>query len=255
MMNELSVFRILLIASFVIAAAIFIALFFIPAPYGRHARQGWGPQLPGWAGWLLMESVSAIVMLVFFLIGTAPKTLTTILFLLMWEAHYIHRSYIYPFLLRGGNKKMPITVVLMAVVFNLGNGYLNGRYIFHFADRRYTINWLSDPRFIVGMLLFVAGFVINRWADNTLRGLRQPGEVDYKVPFGGLYEYISCPNYFGEILEWFGWAIATWSLPGLTFAIWTIANLAPRAWAHHKWYHDHFSEYPVKRKALIPGVW
>jgi len=254
-MNEASIFRIFLIISFVIATGIFIALFFISAPYGRHSRRGWGLQLPNWTGWLLMESVSAIVMLVMFLIGDAPKTLTTIIFLLMWEAHYIHRSYIYPFLLRDGKKKMPITVVIMAVAFNLGNGYLNGRYVFHFSGGRYAMSWLVDPRFIVGTMLFIAGFIINRWADNTLRGLRKPGETGYKVPYGGLYEYISCPNYFGEILEWFGWAIATWSLPGLTFAIWTFANLTPRAWSYHKWYHDNFSEYPLNRKALIPGIW
>jgi 3-oxo-5-alpha-steroid 4-dehydrogenase 1 len=254
-MNEFSIFRIFLITSFVVATGIFIALFFISAPYGRHSRRGWGLQLPNWAGWLLMESFSAIVMLVMFLIGNAPKTLTTIIFLLMWEAHYIHRSYIYPFLLRDGKKKMPITVIIMAIVFNLGNGYLNGRYIFHFAGSRYAMNWLLDPRFIVGTMLFIAGFIINRWADNSLRGLRKPGETGYKIPFGGLYEYISCPNYFGENLEWFGWAIATWSLPGLTFAIWTFANLAPRAWSHHKWYHDNFNEYPLNRKALIPGIW
>jgi 3-oxo-5-alpha-steroid 4-dehydrogenase 1 len=254
-MNEFSVFRIILIISFVVAVGIFITLFFISAPYGRHSRRGWGLQLRNWTAWLLMESVSAIVMLVMFLIGDAPKTLTTIIFLLMWESHYIHRSYIYPFMLRDGKKKMPITVIIMAVVFNLGNGYLNGRYVFHFSGGRYATNWLLDPRFIIGALLFIAGFAINRSADNTLRSLRKRGETGYKIPYGGLYEYISCPNYFGEILEWFGWAIATWSLPGLTFAIWTFANLAPRAWSHHKWYHDKFSEYPLNRKALIPGIW
>lgn len=254
-MSEFNLFKIFLIASFIIAAGIFTTLFFISAPYGRHHRHGWGVQLPNWLGWLLMESVSAIAMLVMFLIGDAPKTLTTILFLLMWEAHYIHRSYIYPFMLRDGKKKMPITVVLMAVVFNLGNGYINGRYLFHLAGNRYAADWLLDPRFISGAALFLAGFVINRWADNVLRELRKPGETGYTIPHGALYEYISCPNYFGEILEWFGWAIATWSIPGLTFAVWTFANLAPRAWSHHKWYHATFSEYPSNRKALIPGIW
>jgi protein-S-isoprenylcysteine O-methyltransferase Ste14 len=254
-MNEPGIFRVFLIISFVIAVGIFIALFFVSAPYGRHIRRGWGLQLPNWLGWLLMESVSAIVMVVMFLIGDAPKTVTMVIFLLMWEAHYIHRSFIYPFLLRDGKKKMPITVTILALVFNLGNGYLNGRYVFHLAEKRYTVDWLSDPRFIVGVVIFITGFVINRWADNTLRGLRKPGETGYKIPYGGLYKYISCPNYFGEILEWFGWAIATWSLPGLTFAVWTFANLAPRAWSHHKWYHNNFSEYPLDRKALIPGVW
>jgi 3-oxo-5-alpha-steroid 4-dehydrogenase 1 len=37
--------------------------------------------------------------------------------------------------------------------------------------------------------------------------------------------------------------------------VWTFANLAPRAWSHHKWYHEKFSDYPLDRKALIPGIW
>ena len=254
-MNEYKFFQILLIVSFVIAAGTFFTLFFISAPYGRHVRRGWGVPLPNWLGWLLMEAASSIGMLILFFLGDAPKTATTVIFLLMWEAHYIHRSFIYPFTLRGGMKKMPLAIPLMAAGFNLGNAYINGRYLFHFADDRYSVDWLLDPRFILGAILFVAGYFINRWADNALRELRQPGETGYKIPYGGLYRYISCPNYFGEILEWFGWAMATWSLPGLAFAVWTFANLAPRAWSHHKWYHAEFNEYPLERKALIPGVW
>jgi len=62
---------------------------------------------------------------------------------------------------------------------------------------------------------------------------------------------ISCPNYFGEIIEWFGWAIATWSLAGLAFAIFTFSNLVPRALAHHRWYLSKFPNYPKKRRAII----
>jgi 3-oxo-5-alpha-steroid 4-dehydrogenase 1 len=254
-MTELAFFQIILIASFIIAAGTFVTLFFVSAPYGRHIRGGWGPHLPNWLGWLLMESISAIGMLVMFVIGDAPRTVTTVIFLMMWEAHYIHRAFIYPFLLRDGKKNMPSVVTLLAVGFNLGNAYLNGRYLFHFAGDRYIAGWLLEPRFIAGSALFVIGFSINRWADNTLRDLRQPGETGYKIPHGGLYRYISCPNYFGEIVEWFGWALATWSLPGLAFAVWTFANLAPRAWSHHKWYHENFRDYPPERKALIPGIW
>jgi len=81
------------------------------------------------------------------------------------------------------------------------------------------------------------------------------GETGYKIPHGGLFERVSCPNYLGEIIEWSGWALATWCLPGLSFAVWTFANLAPRARAHHRWYRAKFPEYPEERKALIPGVW
>lgn len=255
MITELIIYRIFLGISFTFALGVFIALFFISAPYGRHTRRGWGPPLPNWLGWLLMEAFSAIAMVVLFLIGEAPKTVTTLVFLLMWEAHYIHRSFIYPFMLRNGQKKMPLAIPLMAMGFNLGNAYINGRYLFHFSEGRYDADWLQDPRFIIGATLFVAGFVVNRWADSVLRSLRKPGETGYKIPHGGLYRFISCPNYFGEILEWFGWAIATWSIPGLAFAIWTFANLAPRARSNHRWYHEHFPDYPQERKAFIPGIW
>ncbi len=104
-------------------------------------------------------------------------------------------------------------------------------------------------------MIFVAGFVINRGADAALRRLRQPGDGGYRVPRGGLYRWISCPNYLGEILVWCGWALATWSLPGLAFALFTAANLAPRARAHHRWYREHFPDYPAERKALVPRLW
>lgn len=248
-------FRIVLAASLVMAVLVFPALFFISAPYGRYARQGWGPQLPNWLGWLLMESVSAVLMPVMFILGDAPRTLTLFIFLLMWEAHYIHRAFIYPFRLRDQWKPMPALVVLMGAVFNLVNAYLNGHYLFDLGGSRYQAGWLVTPQFIIGAVLFVAGFIINRQADSILHGLRGRGELRYKIPHGGLYRYISCPNYFGEILEWTGWAVATWSLPGLAFALWTFANLAPRARAHHKWYHQNFKEYPLERKALLPGLW
>ncbi|MFN2145514.1 MAG: DUF1295 domain-containing protein, partial [Anaerolineales bacterium] len=211
-MTEHTFFQILLIGSFAIALGTFLALLFISAPYGRHARKGWGPLLPNWLGWFLMESVSVIVFLVMFLIGDAPKTATAITFLLMWEMHYLQRSFIYPFAMRDRQKKMPLAIPLLAFGFNLGNSYLNGRWLFHFSDERYTADWLLDKRFILGAALFLTGFIINLWADHKLRRLRQPGETGYKIPYGGLYRYISCPNYFGEILEWAGWAIATWSL-------------------------------------------
>jgi steroid 5-alpha reductase family enzyme len=156
--------------------------------------------------------------------------------------------------LRGKNKRMPVAVVGFAFAFNVVNGFINGYYLF-FLSGGYPTAWLWDPRFLVGLALFVAGFGINRQADLTLLRLRAPGESGYKIPYGGLYRWISCPNYLGEIVEWVGWAVATWSLPGLAFAAWTVANLAPRARVHHIWYREHFPDYPPERKALLPGVW
>ncbi len=148
---------------------------------------------------------------------------------------------------------MPLEIVGAAILFNLVNGYLNGHWLFTLSGG-YRPSWLSDPRFLGGVALFALGWGVNRWSDAVLRRLRAPGESGYRMPGGGLYELVSCPNYLGEIVLWCGWALATWSLPGLAFALWTIANLAPRARAHHRWYRERFPDYPPRRRALIPWL-
>lgn len=253
-MSEYHIYKAFLIFSFFFAAVTYVVLLFVSAPYGRHLRKGWGSTISNRLAWVIMESPSQIIFLVTFFIGDAPKTITLIIFLGLWQAHYIHRAFIYPFMLADGKRKMPILVMSLGIIFNLGNGYVNGRYLFDFSGG-YPNSWLSSTKFIIGLTIFVVGFIINRWADESLRTLRNPGEIGYRIPYGGLFRWISCPNYFGEILEWIGWAIATWSIPGLAFAVWTFANLAPRARMHHLWYHDNFSQYPSDRKALIPGIW
>ena len=74
------------------------------------------------------------------------------------------------------------------------------------------------------------------------------------IPNAFLYRYVSSPNYLGEIIEWLGWAILTWSVSGVVFLIWVIANLFPRAIAHHNWYKNKFKDYPKNRKAIIPKL-
>ena len=253
-MIEHKLLNIMLAITFPLAAVTFIALLYISAPYGRHKRRGWGPSLSNRLGWLLMESPSVLIFGILFYIGEAPKTLPMIIYFGFWQAHYIHRAFIYPFMIRNGRKLMPIAIMSMAFAFNIGNAYINGRYLFSLSGG-YPATWITSPQMIVGLILFISGFTINRWADRVLQNLRKPGETNYKIPYGGLYRWISCPNYFSEIIEWIGWAIATWSLPGLAFALWTMANLVPRARANHTWYHEHFPDYPGERKALIPGIW
>jgi hypothetical protein len=143
--------------------------------------------------------------------------------------------------------------MMFAFVFNLINTYIQARWIFVLAPAGlYSPAWLRDWRFISGIFLFYAGYIITKKADGILRSLRGPGESGYKMPRGWLFKYVSCPNYLGEIIEWTGWALAVWSLPGAVFLLWTLANLVPRARSHHVWYNQTFPEYPKSRRALIP---
>jgi steroid 5-alpha reductase family enzyme len=109
-------------------------------------------------------------------------------------------------------------------------------------------------QFFGGIILFTTGFTINKIADYKLRDLRKRSQEQYTIPRGWLFEYTSSPHYFGEIIEWGGWALITWSLPGLAFFVFTFANLFPRAISSHKWYKKNFPDYPPKRKAMIPFI-
>lgn len=145
---------------------------------------------------------------------------------------------------------MPWLILLMAVVFNTSNGYLNAWSIAGHAGQ-YTASWLVSPQFISGVVLFFGGMALNKASDRQLAQMRRERK-GYQVPHGLGYRWVSCPNYLGEIIQWVGWAVAAWSLAGWIFAIWTMANLVPRAIAHHRWYRGTFPDYPPQRRALIP---
>jgi 3-oxo-5-alpha-steroid 4-dehydrogenase 1 len=250
-MDEARFFELLVWGWLALALATFIALFFIHAPYGRLARNNGGPKIAKRPGWLLMEAPAALGFFLLFATGQFTGSFTAWIFLGLWQFHYIYRAFVYPFWVSREGSPLPLLVVGLGVFHNLVNVYINGRHLFTFSGG-YGEVWLTDPRFMIGVILFFLGAYINRQSDHILRGLRQPGESDYKIPYGGMFRYVSAPNYLGEIIQWAGWAIATWSLPGLAFAIWSMANLGPRALSYHRWYHRNFPDYPRERTPLIP---
>jgi protein-S-isoprenylcysteine O-methyltransferase Ste14 len=241
-----------LLVIFISAPVVFTMLFFFTAPYGRHFREGWGPSMTARASWMLMEAPALLVIGIIVVSSGQPLSPLTLLLLGLWEVHYLYRTCVFPLLMRGPSKRFPLLLVVFAFIFNSLNGYANGTFLA--AGPLVLGNFISGLRVCVGVALFAAGFLTHVWADRDLRRLRKPGEIGYKIPHGGLWEYVSSPNYFGEITEWCGWALATWSLPGLAFAVFTIANLVPRAWSNRRWYRETFSDYPVTRKSVIPFV-
>lgn len=252
-MTERGLYPVLLTAWTALAAVAFVALFFRPAPYGRYADRGGRRTIPSRWGWMLMESPAVLLFVALWATGRQRDAPVSIAFLLLWLSHYLWRTVVYPLRLGArGERPMPLEIVVSAFGFQLANVYLNARWLFELAPA-YPTSWLRDPRFLAGVALFVLGTVVNRRADASLRGLAS--EEGYAIPRGGLYRWVSCPNYLGEIAIWSGWALATWSLPGLAFALWTIANLAPRARTHHRFYRERFPDYPPERRALVPFVW
>lgn len=217
------------------------------APYGRHARQGWGPALPATWSWMVMEAVSPVVVLACF-VSSSHRNAEAWAFAAVFCGHYGYRSFVYPFLGGTNNSRVPLSISAMASVFNAINGCVIGAALYGTVEGPPEASgWMG-----VGGLLVVAGFATHIWADSVLRNLRVNKGPGYHVPTGGLFRYVSCPNYLGEIVQWIGFAWMTMSLGGVCFAIWTVANLAPRAMAHHRWYRARFPEYPSDRRALVP---
>lgn len=250
-MLSYSSFKLVLYLWIGIAIFIFFILFFKTAPYGKFTRKGWGPLIPPKPAWLIMESPPLIIVTLFFILGKNLMLIHTI-FLILWLLHYSYRDLVYPFLLKS-KRGIPLTIILSAICFNIINSYIQGSYLFIFSSHNYNNFWLKTPQFILGTILFFLGFSIHLYSDNLLR--RQKKENNsYIIPQGGLFNLISTPNYFGEIVEWIGWAILTWSLAAGSFAIWSIANLFPRSIKIHKWYKENFPNYPPNRKAIIPFI-
>ena len=230
---------------------IIIALIIFPinsiykAPYGKHSTKKWGKTIDNKTGWVLMEFPALITCPLIYYIVVEEISLS-IGFIFIWITHYFNRTIIYPLKIKTKGKKIPIAIVASAFFFNVINGILNGYFI-----ATLLFESISFTCILIGFIIFIIGLYINISSDNTLIKLRT-NQKGYVIPKGGLFNYVSCPNFFGEIIEWLGFAIMTLNLGSISFLIWTICNLIPRSKAHHKWYKENFEKYPSKRKAVIP---
>lgn len=246
-------FNILCWGWILLALLLFPILLTVTQPYGKHTKRNWGRLINNKPGWFLMELPALLIVAYFIFFETESKSSLVFVAFSLWGLHYIHRSLIFPFRIKTKGKKMPVIIMVFAIIFNTINGFFNGYWLANFAPEK-TEGMFSFLHLLVGTIVFLAGFIINQYHDWILIHLRKKSEKGYKIPYGGLFKFVSCPNFFGEIIIWLGFFIVTLSLPALSFLIWTIVNLTTRALDHHKWYLKEFSDYPKKRKAIIPHI-
>lgn len=250
-------FNVFLAIMAAVAVAVFVSLFFVDAGYGKFYTKKWGPAISNRLGWVLMECPVFFLMIALWLCSDRRDDLPRIVMLLIFEIHYFQRSFIFPLLIRGEGR-MPLSIIVMSILFNSLNALAQGGWLFYFSPlERYTVAWLSDPRFIAGTLLFFYGMYVNISSDSIIRHLRKPGDNAHYLPEGGMFKYVTSANYFGELLEWVGFAILSWSLSGALFALWTFANLGPRAARIYERYKQEFpGRLDTERvKRMIPFIY
>ncbi len=242
---------------FVMGLFVFVCLYFVDAGYGKFRSNKWGYSINNKLGWFLMEFPALIpVGYALFFIYESDNAMMP-LPLTLYFMHYVYRSLIFPFLLKG-KSQMPLAIALMGTTFNLVNSTLISFYTVYLP--------LTEPAtaeghpypllYLLGIILFFYGFNIHMKADHTIRNLRKPGDTKHYLPTGGLFNYVTSANYLGELVEWIGFALMVNNPAGWMFVWWTAANLVPRAHAINKKYRAEFGDEAVgKRKRIIPFIY
>lgn len=246
-----------LIGMTLLGLIVFIALYFIKAGYGVFFNKKWGPSIPNRLGWILMEAPVFFVMLWLWMMSDRTHDPVRLCMFLFFELHYFQRSFIFPLLFKSSSR-MAISIMFSGILFNTLNALMQGGWLFYISPiDYYGDNWFTSPQFLLGTILFFCGMAVNLHSDHIIRNLRKPGDTRHYLPHGGMFRYVSSANYFGELVEWIGFAVLTWSWAGAVFAWWTFANLTPRAHQIYKRYADEFGEGFIQehRKRIIPFIY
>lgn len=240
-----------------LAVVVFLTLYFVTAGYGQFRTKGWGWCINNKLAWVLMEAPAFLTMMVIWQTSGSPTEAPQIVLLGVFLLHYFQRSFIFP-LLMSGRSKMPVTIMLSGVTFNVINGIMQGGALYWFPREAYQEGWsyFMQSTAIIGLAVFFIGMAINLNSDHVIRHLRQPGDTRHYLPQKGMYRYVTSANYMGEIIEWTGFAIVAGSTAAWVFVWWTAANLVPRAHAIYKRYREEFgAEALAGRKRIIPFIY
>lgn len=251
----------MLILGFLIALSIFLSQKYGTAAYGRFGGRKKGLNFGPRTGWILMEMPTLVLFPLFFLTGPNWSDPVPLFLAGIWAVHYLNRALITPLLMRVKPGTVPtfhVSVVIWGWVVLTLHCYLNGRFFSQYGTHLFSEDWFYDPRFGVGLVVYVIGFTLNIYSDYIIRNLRPknpaPDEPRYKIPFGGAFKWVSSPQYLGELTSFLGLAIMSWNLGFVFILLVTAANLIPRAIVTHGWYKKTFDDYPPERKAVFPGI-
>eukprot|EP01128_Nolandella_sp_AFSM9_P001954 TRINITY_DN12355_c0_g1_i1.p1 TRINITY_DN12355_c0_g1~~TRINITY_DN12355_c0_g1_i1.p1 ORF type:complete len:268 (+),score=52.32 TRINITY_DN12355_c0_g1_i1:71-874(+) len=239
------------------APALLVSGFIGNYPYGKFvsgakAFMQW--TMPTQIAWIVMEVPAFLLIVINFLFFSDAAHQSSLLYricFLMFAGHYLNRSFIYPFTLKKG--EFNGTIAFIGALYNIVSGYIQGAFISRLGPLPEDSG--VNLRLIIGMAIFGLGVFVNWHSDMLLGRLRKPGETGYKIPHGGMFNFVTAANYSGELIEWIGYAITMNGSAGYLWAWMSFCYFVPRAHATHEWYLRKFEDYPKKRKKLIPLIW
>ena len=117
--------------------------------------------------------------------------------LLMWVIHYVKRILETIFIHEFGDMTMPVFNIYKNCTYYWGFGLAVGINVNFFKGE------VCHIMIFAGLILAFIAMACNGYCHYLLKCLRRKGTQEWLIPHGFLFEYITCPNYFCEIMTWF----------------------------------------------------
>lgn len=157
-----------------------------------------------------------------------------------WGQNWLWRSYLQVFVLQPFILYLFLTPVLLAIDEAAST----------------TMSWISW----LGLIVAASGFLYEAIADEQLRRFKRNSENKGKLMTEGLWSWSRHPNYFGEVLQWWGIWIMVIDLPfgwatiispiGVTYLILKVSGVSMLE--HLMKSRPGFSEYAKRTSVFIP---
>jgi len=235
-----------------------------PTAYGRFGNDASFAVSPR-LGWFLMELPCTVVFGYLFwyrayLLGLRKLSRSSLVLGCIFSLHYAYRGWYYPYNIRvyGNSSNFSLAPAIGGWLVTITHAMLNAEIISKYGKRLTKDSYLKSAQFILGLVLYYSGLVAIMYQDHLMRELRSTPGPRYRIPRGGLWDYITSAQYFSELWGWFGFMVLMDFEPSGMFVFFvSLFNLAPRAVTNHAWYEEHFgADYvQLNRAKLVPFVW
>ncbi|EAY01103.1 3-oxo-5-alpha-steroid 4-dehydrogenase family protein [Trichomonas vaginalis G3] len=242
------------IVNIVLAVFFFFYRFKRPCPYGRLRPQNkkLGAEISPKLAFMIFNLIPFAVTLYFrayyrYLFSEIPLINIPIIF---WLTVYLFRGTIYALLRSKFSNPWPVKTVIYFLLMNISKSILFVRCI--------TFqNWeLKGAYKITLCVLWVIAFLFGAKYDIQLTLKRFKNAKGYKFMKGGIYNLITCPNYFFEFLmNLFLILMIDNDIYSVAVFIWMLPNVLTRAETLHYWSKKfHKPNYPKNRASFIPFI-
>jgi len=253
--NDDFIFRTILVISFGITYFFTEALGLFNLPYSKFTVTSKGiPSRTGWSIIYCIAITTHIICFILYLITGGYFNYYHGAYFLANLVHFLRRLFESLFIHKY-SAAMDWKVVINVSLVYFAIGASAWFWIIPIRSHELIDSILSRPYFWIGLVICPVGQFINSYHHYLLSALRKEGELRYKVPYGGLFEYVSCPHYLGELLTFFGFALITSHLILYIHLAVIAVFLIGRSYNTTQWYRQKIREsYPKNRKHIIPFI-